>query len=56
MYDTIVDRIKANKLDYVEKHLNKDIANQINKEGWTLLHWICYFGKLEILKVYLPFC
>ncbi|CAD8044180.1 unnamed protein product [Paramecium primaurelia] len=56
LYDTFVDRIKANKLDYIEKHLNKEIANQTNKEGWTLLHWICYFGKLEILKVYLPFC
>ncbi|CAD8047261.1 unnamed protein product [Paramecium sonneborni] len=55
-YDTMVDKIKGNKLDYIEKHLNQEIANQINKEGWTLLHWICYFGKIEILGIVLPFC
>merc|ERR1719464_1460863 len=29
---------------------DKKILNQVDEDGWTGLHWACYFGKLDVVQ------
>lgn len=57
--ESAVDEIKAamekGKIENLEAALTKKLVkpeDRTGKDGFTLIHWACYYGLQEVFKMY----